>query len=236
MHANLAIKIHSRVCFPDFLSQLIVFNAERATPIRPALTPPRCLTTITTTTVVSIQTAVVDGSRERTDTGRKRRDIIKELQDTAKPTPSDVAVTIIRLIADRETVISQSAIVISCREILLSRRASTLFSIPAESAAAGVPLPQSSARCLFISLPVYALPTAVGCTALFRRGRFLQVVIIDRVTRALGLGVLHVAQTIADAYADALTRIASVRLALIAGALCISGTGEPLMKRVGGTQ
>ena len=219
------------MCFPDFLSQLIVFNAERATPIRPALTPPRCLTTITTTTVVSIQTAVVDGSRERTDTGgeqrdkvreqrdkggeqrdkvRERRDIIKEQQDTAKPTPSDVAVTIIRLIADRETVISQSAIVISCREILLSRRASTLYSIPAESAVAGVPLPQSSARCLSISLPVYALPTAVGFTALLRRGRFLQVVIIDRVTRALGLGVLHVAQTIADAYADALTRIASV--------------------------
>ena len=130
------------MCFPDFLSQLIVFNAERATPIRPALTPPRCLTTITTTTVVSIQTAVVDGSRERTDTGRERRDkvrerrdIIKEQRDTAKPTPSDVAVTIIRLIADRETVISQSAIVISCREILLSRRASTLFSIPAESTA-----------------------------------------------------------------------------------------------------
>ena len=139
MHANLAIKIHSRVCFPDFLSQLIVFNAERATPIRPALTHPRCLTTITTTTVVSIQTAVVDGSRERTDTGRKRRDIIKERQDTAKPTPSDVAVTITRLIADRETVISQSAIVISCREILLSRLASTLYSIPAESAVAGVP-------------------------------------------------------------------------------------------------
>ena len=224
------------MCFPDFLSQLIVFNAERATPIRPALTPPRCLTTITTTTVVSIQTAVVDGSRERTDTGRKRRDIIKEQQDTAKPTPSDVAVTITRLIADRETVISQSAIVISCREILLSRRASTLYSIPAESAVDGVPLPQPSARCLSISLPVYALPVAVGVTALLRRGRFLQVVIIDRVTRALGLGVLHVAKTIADAYADALTRIASVRLALIAGALCISGTGEPLMKRVGGTQ
>ena len=231
------------MCFPDFLSQLIVFNAERATPIRPALTPPRCLTTITTTIVVSIQTAVVDGSRERTDTGRERRDkvrerrdIIKERQDTAKPTPSDVAVTITRLIADRETVISQSAIVISCREILLSRRASTLYSIPAESAVAGVPLPQPSARCLSISLPVYALPVAVGVTALLRRGRFLQVVIIDRVTRALGLGVLHVAQTIADAYADALTRIASVRLALIAGALCISGTGEPLMKRVGGTQ
>lgn len=162
MHANLAIKIHSRVCFPDFLSQLIVFNAERATPIRPALTHPRCLTTITTTTVVSIQTAVVDGSRERTDTGRKRRDIIKEQQDTAKPTPSDVAVTITRLIADRETVISQSAIVISCREILLSRLASTLYSIPAESAVAGVPLPQPSARCLSISLPVYALPVAVG--------------------------------------------------------------------------
>lgn len=108
------------MCFPDFLSQLIVFNAERATPIRPALTHPRCLTTITTTTVVSIQTAVVDGSRERTDTGgerrdkvRERRDIIKEQQDTAKPTPSDLAVTIIRLITDRETVISQSAIVIS---------------------------------------------------------------------------------------------------------------------------
>lgn len=153
MHANLAIKIHSRVCFPDFLSQLIVFNAERATPVRPALTPPRCLTTITTTPVVSIQTAVADGSRERTDTGGERRDkvrewrdkvrewrdIIKEQQDTAKPTPSDVAVTIIRLIADHETVISQSAIVISCREILLSCLASTLYSIPAESAVAGVP-------------------------------------------------------------------------------------------------
>lgn len=157
------------MCFPDFLSQLIVFNAERATPIRPALTHPRCLTTITTTTVVSIQTAVVDGSRERTDTGgeqrdklRERRDIIKEQRDTAKPTPSDVAVTIIRLIANLEIIISRFAITISCREILLSRRASTLFSIPAESAAAGVPLPQSSARCLFISLPVYALPAAVG--------------------------------------------------------------------------
>lgn len=119
MHANLAIKIHSRVCFPDFLSQLIVFNAERATPIRPTLTPPRCLTAITTTTVVSIQTAVVDGSRERTDTGgeqrdklRERRDIIKEQRDTAKPTPSDVAVTIIRLIADREIVVSRFAITI----------------------------------------------------------------------------------------------------------------------------
>lgn len=164
MHANLAIKIHSRVCFPDFLSQLIVFNAERATPIRPALTPPRCLTTITTTIVVSIQTAVVDGSRERTDTGGEQRDIIKEQQDTAKPTPSDVAVTIIRLIADRETVISQSAIVISCREILLSCLASTLYSIRAESAVAGVPLPQSSARCLSISLPVAALPREAGCT------------------------------------------------------------------------
>ena len=159
------------MCFPDFLSQLIVFNAERATPIRPALTHPRCLTTITTTTVVSIQTAVVDGSRERSDTGgeqrdkfRERRDIIKEQQDTAKPTPSDVAVTIIRLIADRETVISQSAIVISCREILLSRRASTLDSIPAESAVAGVPLPQSSARCLSVSLPVAVLPREAGST------------------------------------------------------------------------
>ena len=198
------------MCFPDFLSQLIVFNAERATPIRPALTPPRYLTAITTTTVVSIQTAVVDGSRERTDTGGEQRDIIKEQQDTTKPTPSDVAVTITRLIADRETVISQSAIVISCREILLSRRVSTLYSIRAESAVAGVPLPQSSARCLSIFLPVYALPAAVGFTALLRRGRFLQVVIKDRVTRALGLGVLHVAQTIADAYADTLTRIASV--------------------------
>ena len=193
------------MCFPDFLSQLIVFNAERATPIRPALTHPRCLTTITITTVVSIQTAVVDGSRERTDTGGEQRDIIKEQRDTEKPTPSDVAVTIIRLIADRETVISQSAIVISCRKILLSHLASTLYSIPAESAVAGVPLPQSSARCLSISLPVYALPAAVECTALLRRGRFLQVVIVDRVTRALGLGVLHVAQTIADAYADTLT-------------------------------
>lgn len=159
------------MCFPDFLSQLIVFNAERATPIRPAPTPPRCLTTITTTTVVSIQTAVVDGSRERTDTGgerrdkiRERRDIIKEQQDTAKPTPSDVAVTIIRLIADRETVISQSAIVISCREILLSRRASTLYSIPAESAVDGVPLPLPSAWCLSVSLPVAALPREAGCT------------------------------------------------------------------------
>lgn len=72
------------MCFPDFLSQLIVFNAERATPIRPALTPPRCLTTITTTTVVSIQTAVVDGSRERTDTGGERRDKVMEQQDITK--------------------------------------------------------------------------------------------------------------------------------------------------------
>lgn len=89
---------------------------------------------------------MVDGSRERTDTGgeqrdkvRERRDIIKEQRDTAKPPPSYISVTIIRLIADRETVISPSAIVISCREILLSRLASTLFSIRAESAVAGVP-------------------------------------------------------------------------------------------------
>lgn len=159
------------MCFPDFLSQLIVFNAERAAPIRTALTPPRCLTTITTTTVVSIQTAVVDGSRECTDTGgeqrdkvRERRDIIKEQQDTAKPTPSDVAVTIIRLIANHEIVVSRFAITISCREILLSRLASTLYSIRAESTVAGVPLPQSSARCLSISLPVAALPREAGCT------------------------------------------------------------------------
>lgn len=88
--------------------------------------------TITAMPAISGQTVAASGGSERCGT-------ILERRCTIRPTPYNVAATTIVLIANLEIVVSRFAITISCREILLSRRASTLYSILAESAVAGVP-------------------------------------------------------------------------------------------------
>lgn len=62
--------------------------------------------TITATPAISGQTVAASGGNERCST-------ILERRCTIRPTPYNVAATIIRLIADREIVVSRFAITIS---------------------------------------------------------------------------------------------------------------------------
>lgn len=62
--------------------------------------------TITATPAISAQTVAASGGGERCST-------ILERRCTIRPTPYNVAATIIRLIADREIVVSRFAITIS---------------------------------------------------------------------------------------------------------------------------